>query len=49
MRTNRRLNRDIKLLAWNQIFHLLHQLATTALRVITVRDQRQRIDTLVVD
>ncbi|SRN47894.1 Uncharacterised protein [Shigella flexneri] len=49
MRTNRCLNGDIKLLAWDQIFHLLHQLATAVLRIITVGDQRQRINTFTVD
>ncbi|CSF95185.1 Uncharacterised protein [Shigella sonnei] len=49
VRTNRCLNGDIKLLAWDQIFHLLHQLATAVLRIITVGDQRQRINTFTVD
>ncbi len=42
---HRRLNRDIKPPAWESNLHLPHQLATTALRVITQCDQRQRIDT----
>ena len=49
MRTNGRLDRDIKLLARDQIFHLLDQFTTTALGVVAVGNQRQRIDTFVVD
>ena len=44
-----RLNRDIELLAWDQLFHLLHQLTTAVRRIIVVGDQRQRIYTLAVD
>ena len=49
MRTNGRLDRDIKLLARDQIFHLLNQFTATALGVVAVGNQRQRIDTFVVD
>ncbi|MNC75844.1 hypothetical protein D3C75_1274500 [compost metagenome] len=49
MRADRRLDRNIKLLAWDQLFHFLNQFTATILRVITVSDQRQRIYTFVVD
>ena len=49
MRADGRLDRDIKLLARDQIFHLFDQLTATALGVVAVSDQRQRINTFVVD
>ena len=49
MVTNGRLNRNVKLLTRDQIFHLLNQLTTTVRCVIVVGDQRQRIHTLTVD
>ncbi len=47
-RTNRCLNGDIKLLAWDQIFHLLHQ-RDRGFANYHGGDQRQRINTFTVD
>ncbi|MNV81745.1 hypothetical protein D3C71_1754280 [compost metagenome] len=49
MGADRRLNGDVELLTRDQLFHLLHQLAATVLRIVAVGNQRQRIHTLVVD
>ncbi|SYK73536.1 Uncharacterised protein [Klebsiella pneumoniae] len=49
MHTNGSLDRDIKLLTRDQIFHLLHQLTAAVHGVITVGDQCQRIHPLAVD
>src|SRR5690606_23071936 len=47
--TYRRLDSNIKHLAWNKLFKLLSQLAAAALGKINMADNRQRIDAFAVN
>ncbi|CSA41040.1 Uncharacterised protein [Vibrio cholerae] len=49
MVTDCRLDRDIEHLARNELFHLLNQLTTTGLRVVTVGNDRQGVHFVAVE
>src|SRR5678815_2082914 len=47
-RANRRLDRDLELLLWDELLHLHAQVAALRVRTLAVHDQRQRIDPVAV-